>query len=147
LFFIRNLQTKIEVGQSQSGGDNSNASSSSASGTMNTMMGQVGGVEPPLRLPLSFGQQQPSPGGGMGIGHSSASSVLSDDQDSQTSQNCFTGRGGMMGGLSRNSILEGDVITLSSNVQHLRNEVDRLKAQLNVAQQQRKINLFELAVC
>ena len=31
-----------------------------------------------------------------------------------------------------------DALILTGNVQHLRNEVDRLKAQLSVAQQQRK---------
>jgi hypothetical protein len=34
--------------------------------------------------------------------------------------------------------IEDDVVTLSSNVQHLRNEVERLKGQLNISQQQRK---------
>jgi hypothetical protein len=82
---------------------------------------------------LSFGQQA-SPGG---MGNSSSSTHSGGEEEPQ---NCFSGRGGgMSGGLSRNSILEGDVITLSGNVQHLRNEVDRLKAQLNVAQQQRML--------
>lgn len=47
------------------------------------------------------------------------------------------------GGPPRTAAMAGygpeDVVTLSSNVQHLRNEVDRLKGQLNVAQQQRKL--------
>ena len=39
-----------------------------------------------------------------------------------------------------NKLTDGDLAALSGNVQHLRNEVDRLKAQLNISQQQRKFD-------
>ncbi|ODM88982.1 Coiled-coil domain-containing protein 6 [Orchesella cincta] len=51
-----------------------------------------------------------------------------------------------LGSESRGSALETDVITLSSNVQHLRNEVDRLKAQLNIAQQQHADKMAQFAM-
>ncbi|CAL8118368.1 unnamed protein product [Orchesella dallaii] len=51
-----------------------------------------------------------------------------------------------LGSESRGSALEIDVVTLSSNVQHLRNEVDRLKAQLNIAQQQHADKMAQFAM-
>lgn len=130
----RNLQAKIELGQGTSGGDQSSSSASSTTSSLPPLSGGGGGAaggggEQFLRLRLQNIQNSQN-SGGSGSGDSGCSPHSNNNSP----------RGLPMLGPGRNNPAAygpEDVITLSSNVQLLRNEVDRLKGQLNIAQQQR----------
>ncbi|ODM88984.1 Coiled-coil domain-containing protein 6 [Orchesella cincta] len=118
----RNLQNKVELGYGLPPG----ASGNNSVGIPGAFLrNETSSVPLSLQHPNSqSGQLPPRPG--------------SDVNDNKGTMS--------LGSESRGSALETDVITLSSNVQHLRNEVDRLKAQLNIAQQQHADKMAQFAM-
>ncbi len=115
----RNLQNKVELGYGMRGGGDSVGGASSFLRSETSV---------PLSLQHPNSQSGPLSGPQLPLGFR-PSSDLNDNKGTLS----------LGGSESRGSALDQDVVTLSSNVQHLRNEVDRLKAQLSIAQQQRKL--------
>jgi len=108
------------------------------------MLGGPSGSGGPLSLPfgdasMSMDSSRRSSGGGSVFPNSGM--IINADDSGNVSLNSSDSRPSHTMSGSTSSITESDIVSMTGNVQHLRSEVERLKAQLAIAQQHRESNI------
>ena len=98
--------------------------------------GNSGSLSLPFGDVSMAGSRRSSGGGGPMLPNSGIN--LSADDSGNVSLNSSDSRPSQASSGSASSITESDIITMTVNVPHLRSDVDRLTAQLAIAQQHRE---------